>query len=240
MRSAALARRNFIELWRDPLSLSLTIALPIGMLLVLGLLEDVDDFFTATSLMPGVVLFGFVMLMFSAALALARDRESALFSRLLTAPLESNDFVSGYSVPYLPIAIIQAAMLFGVGLFLGLEVNGNFGLVILILLIMAVFYIALGMVFGAVFSTKTVTFPYMAILLLTIFGGAWMDLQTIGGVFQTAGDLFPFAHALDAARSVMIDGAGLSAIASDLYWVIGYTLVAVVLAVFFFKRRMLE
>jgi ABC-2 type transport system permease protein len=240
MRSAALAKRNFIELWRDPLSLSLTIALPVGMLLVLILLEGVDDFFTATSLMPGIVLFGFVMLMFSEALALSRDRESALFSRLLTTPLRSNDFVTGYSLPYLPIAIIQGAVLFGVGLFLGLEINGNIGLVLLILLIMAVFYIAAGMVLGAVFSTKTVTFPYMAILLLTIFGGAWMDLETIGGVLQTAGDVLPFAHALDAARDVMIDGAGFGAIVADLYWLIGYTLAAAALAVFFFRRRMLE
>jgi ABC-2 type transport system permease protein len=240
MRSTALAKRNFIELWRDPLSLSLTIALPIGMLLVLILLEDVDDFFTATSLMPGVVLFGFVMLMFSAALALSRDRESALFSRLLTTPLRSNDFVTGYSLPYLPVAIIQGAVLFGVGLFLGLEIKGNVGLVLLILLIMAVFYIAAGMILGAMFSTKAVTFPYMAILLLTIFGGAWMDLETIGGVFQTAGDVLPFAHALDAARDVMIDDADFGAIVADLYWVIGYTLVAVALAVFFFRRRMLE
>ncbi len=52
--------------------------------------------------------------------------------------------------------------------------------------------------------------------------------------------MFPFAHALDAARAVMIDGAGLSDIAVDLYWIIGYMLVSIALAVFFFRRRMVE
>ena len=240
MRSVALARRNFIEVWRDPLSISLTIALPIGMLLVLMLLEGVDPFFTATSLTPGVVLFGFVMLMFSAALALSRDRESALFSRLLTAPLRSNDFVTGYSIPYLPVAIIQTMALFAVGLFLGLEMNGNMGLLIFILLAMAVFYIAAGMILGVTFSSKTVTFPYMVILLLTIFGGAWMDVNAIGGPIQAVGNVFPFAHAIDAARGIMIDGADLATVASDLWWILGYTVVAAVIAVVVFRRKMVE
>lgn len=240
MRSQALARRNFIEVWRDPLSLSLTVALPVGMLLVLQLLGDLDDFFTVTSVAPGAILFGFVMLMFSAALSLSRDRESALFSRLLTAPLHPNEFVSGYSLPYLPVAIIQAVALFGVAWILGLESSGSLWLVALVLLIMAIMYIGLGMILGVTFSTKTVTFPYMAILLLTIFGGAWMDIEAIGGGFKTVGDWFPFAHALDAMRGVLIDGVGFSSIATDLYWVVGYTVITAVLAVLVFRRRMIE
>lgn len=240
MRSQALAKRNFIEVWRDPLSLSLNVALPVGMLLVLQLLGDVDAFFSVTSVAPGAILFGFVMLMFSAALSLSRDRESALFSRLLTAPLQPNEFASGYSLPYLPVAIIQAVALFGMAWVLGLESNGSLWLVAVILLVMAVMYIGWGMILGVTFSTKTVTFPYMAILLLTIFGGAWMDIEAIGGGFKTVGDWFPFAHALDAMRDVLIDGVGFSTIATDLYWVLGYTAVTVALAVFVFRRRMVE
>lgn len=240
MRFQALAKRNFIEVWRDPLSLSLNVALPVGMLLVLQLLGDVDAFFSVTSVVPGAILFGFVMLMFSAALSLSRDRESALFSRLLTAPLQPNEFVSGYSLPYLPVAIIQAVALFGVAWVLGLESNGSLWLVALILLVMAVMYVGWGMILGVTFSTKTVTFPYMAILLLTIFGGAWMDIEAIGGGFKTVGDWFPFAHALDAMRDVLINGVGYSAIATDLYWVIGYTVVTAGLAVVVFRRRMQE
>lgn len=240
MRAQALAKRTFIEVWRDPLSLSLTIALPLGMLLVLQLLADVDDFFNVTSIAPGAILFGFVMLMFSEALSLARDRESALFSRLLSAPLQATEFVSGYSIPYLPVAIVQALALFGVAWLLGLESNGNIWIVALILLVAAVMYIGWGMILGATFSTKTVTFPYMAILLLTIFGGAWMDIEAIGGGFKTVGDWFPFAHALDAMRDVLVDGVGFSAIATDFYWVLGYTLLTVPLAVFVFRRKMVE
>ncbi|MBT8213720.1 MAG: ABC transporter permease [Acidimicrobiia bacterium] len=189
MRSAELAKRNFKEVWRDPLSLGLTIGLPVLMLVVLQLFADADAFFSATSLAPGIVLFGFVMLMFSMAMTITRDRESALFKRLLTAP-PSTALADGH--------------------------------------------------FGSTMTVRQVPFAYMVILLLTIFGGAWINLEDIGGVLETAGDLFPFAHAMDAARDVMVDGASFTRVASDVYWVVGYTVVFAVLAVVSFRRKMVE
>ena len=50
----------------------------------------------------------------------------------------------------------------------------------------------------------------------------------------------PFAHALYAARDVMVHGVGFSDIAIDFYWVLGYTMAFFVLGVSLFRRRMLE
>lgn len=236
----ALAKRNFIEVWRDPLSLALTVGLPAVLLLVLQAFGQFDDIFKPAALTPGIVLFGYVMLMFSAAMTLSRDRESALFHRLLTAPLRSNEFVAGYSLPYLPVALIQAFALFGVGVALGMSIDGSIALLLLVLAISAVIYIGLGMIIGAAFSYKVVPFAYTVVLLLTIFGGAWMDLEAIGGVFEAVAAVFPFAHGLDAMRSVIIDGAGIGAIAADLYWIAGYSVGISVIAVLLFRRRMLE
>ena len=235
-----MAKRNFREIWRDPLSLGITIALPVLLLLVLQAFGEVDAFFTPTVLAPGIVLFGFVMLMFSAAMTLSRDRESAFFSRLLTAPVGARDFVAAYSLPYLIVAVIQAILLFIIGALLGLEINGNVGLVILVLFVTAILYIGLGMILGSLLPLAPLSGAYAVVLLLTIFGGAWMDLEAIGGVFQTIGNALPFAHALDATRDVMVGGAGFSAIATDFYWVLGYTLVSIALALFFFRRRMVD
>ncbi len=240
MRSLELAKRNFKEVWRDPLSLGITIGLPVLLLLVLQAFGKFDVFFSPTVLAPGIVLFGFVMLMFSAAMTLSRDRETALFARLLTAPVRASGFVSAYSLPYLPVAIFQGILLFGIGLFLGLKVEGSVLLVVLILLVTAIFYIGLGMILGAVLPLAPLSGAYAVILLLTIFGGAWMDLDAIGGVFQSVGNALPFAHALDATRDVMLNGAGFGVVATDVYWVLGYTAVTVALALFLFRRKMVE
>jgi ABC-type polysaccharide/polyol phosphate export permease len=50
----------------------------------------------------------------------------------------------------------------------------------------------------------------------------------------------PFAHALYAARDVMIHGVGFVDIATDFYWVFSYTLVFFALGVLLFRRRMVE
>lgn len=240
MKSNALAMRNLKETWRDPLSLGLTVLLPAALLVIFQAFGRFDDIFKPAALTPGIALFGFVMVMFSAALLLAKDRESALFARLLTAPLRPAEFIAGYALPYLPVAIVQTAVLFAIGFALGMEIVGSVWLVILVLLITAVLFVALGMILGAAFSVKQVPILYAVILLLTIFGGAWMNLEAIGGGFQTFGEIFPFAHALDATRDVIIDGSGLGAIATDLYWVLGYTVAMVAIALVVFQRRMQE
>ena len=241
MRSTELAKRNVKELIRDPLSLGIAVALPLLLLLTLQALGGDDaPFLTPTMLTPGIVLFGFVMVMFSSAMILSRDRETSLLARLLTTPLRSGDFVTGYSLPYLLVAVVQATVLLAVGVILGLDSKGSVVLVALVFALMAAFYVALGMILGAVLSVAQTSGAYAVVLLLTIFGGAWFDLEAIGGAFLTIGDVLPFKHALDATRAVMADGAGVGDIATDLYWIGAYTIGAALLAVVMFQRRMRE
>ncbi|MDH3958368.1 MAG: ABC transporter permease [Actinomycetota bacterium] len=245
MRTGQLARRNLKSLLRDPLSLGLALVLPVGMLLILiavgnAVGETEAPWMTATVLTPGIALFGYVMLMFSSAMALSRDRDSALLDRMITTPVSASDFIAGYSLPYLPVALAQTVVLFVIGTFFGLVMVGSVGLVLVVLGLMAVFYIALGMIFGTTLTVNQVSGAYSAVLLLTIFGGAWIDLSALGGAFEAVANLFPFAHALDATRAVMAHGAGLGEIASDLAWVIGYTLAAAAAAVWLFRRQMIR
>jgi ABC-2 type transport system permease protein len=240
-RVRELTSRNLKEILRDPLSLGIAVALPVLLLVTLQALGGEDTLFlTPTYLTPGIVLFGMVMVMFASAMILSRDRETALLSRLLTTPLRSSEFVAGYSIPYVLVAIIQALLLLMIGATLGLDAVGSVLLVVVVLALMAVFYVALGMVFGSLLTVAQVSGAYAVVLLLTIFGGAWFNLEDIGGVFLTIGNALPFKHALDASRAVLANGAGVGDIGTDLVWVAGYALGASALAVFSFQRRMLE
>ena len=242
MRVTALARRNLSEVVRDPLSLGISLALPLVLLLTLQALggSDDDSFLAPTRLTPGIVLFGFVMVMFSSAMILSRDRETSLLARLLTAPVRSDEFVWGYSLPYLLVAAVQATVLMVVGVLLGLSSSGSLLVVAAIFALMAIFFVALGMVCGSTLTVAQTSGAYALVLMLTIFGGAWFDLAEIGGVFVTIGDVLPFKHALDATRAVMADGATLGDVAGDMAWVGGYAAVTVVLAVSVFRWRMYE
>jgi ABC-2 type transport system permease protein len=242
MRFTELAKRNLKEASRDLLSVGVTIALPLGLMLILSLLgrqiADQAPQLSATMLAPGVSLFGFAMLVFSSGYLLARDRETALLSRMLTAPLRPTDFIAAYSIPYVPVAIAQMAVVYGSGALLGLEITGSVTLVFLVLLAMSVGYIGLGMLLGSVLSSKQVGMTYAVVLVPTIFSGTWFELEVFGEGFTRAMNTLPFAHALDATRDVMVEGAGIGDVAADLYWVVGYSIAFFALGVFAFRRRM--
>ncbi|MGB2884835.1 MAG: ABC transporter permease [Dehalococcoidia bacterium] len=237
MRFMVLAKRNFKEMYRDPLHIGLTIGLPVLMLLVF---QAIPDWFSTAFLAPGIALMGFALLTDSSGMILARDRERALLSRMLTAPLRASDFISAYSLPYILVAIIQIAVVFAIGGLLGLEITGNVGLVFLILLVMSIGYIGLGMILGSLFTYTQAPIVWVVVMLLTVFGGTWMDLEEMGGVTQSTMNALPFAHALDAARDVMMHGVGFGDIAIDFLWVLGYTFVFFALGIFLFRRRMVE
>jgi ABC-2 type transport system permease protein len=244
MRFVELAIRNFREMWRDPISMGLEIGIPAGFLVIfwaLGRSTGDESFLTPTMLVPGIAVFGFTFLVMFSAVVLARDRESALLSRLLSAPLKPRDFILSYSLPYIPLVILQMALCFGIGALLGLEMLGNAGLAFLILLVMGICCVELGMILGLLFTANQVSGVGSAIItLVALLGGIWIDLKAIGGVFYGVGNALPFAHAINGARAVMAYGAGFSEVATDLYWVLGYAVVFFALGIFLFRRRMVE
>jgi ABC-2 type transport system permease protein len=243
MRFAELAIRNFKEMLRDPIHMGLEIGIPAGFLAIfwaLGRSLGDESFLTTTMLVPGIAVFGFAFLLMFSAMMLSRDRESALLSRLLTAPLKPRDFILSYSLPYIPMVIIQIAVCFGLGALLGLEMPGNAGLAFLALLVMGICSVELGMILGLLFNVNQASAVGSVIItLVALLGGVWIDLEAIGGVFYGIGNALPFSHAIDAARDAMM-GAGFSSIAPDFYWVLGYTVVFFALGTFLFRWRMVE
>jgi ABC-2 type transport system permease protein len=243
MRFVELAIRNFKEMLRDPISTGLELGIPAGFLVIfwaLGRSLGDESFLTTTMLVPGIAVFGFAFLLMFSAMMLSRDRESALLSRLLTAPLKAHDFILSYSLPYIPMVIIQIAVCFGIGALLGLETPGNAGLAFLALLVMGICSVGLGMILGLLFNVNQASgVGSVIITLVALLGGIWIDLKAIGGVFYDVGNALPFAHAIDAARDAMI-GAGFSSIATDFYWVLGYVLLFFALGTLLFRRRMVE
>jgi ABC-2 type transport system permease protein len=102
---------------------------------------------------------------------------------------------------------------------------------------MAICCIGLGLILGSIFTENQVSGVGSAIIVFaSLFSGAWMDLEMIGGLFQSIGNAFPLVHAVNAARDA-ISGSGFCEIAADFYWVLGYALVFFVLGIFCFRWK---
>ena len=112
-RMRFFASRNAREILRDPISVGFGVAFPILLLLLLSFLnrhipaEAHMTLFEPEQLAPGVSVFSLSFLALFSALLLSRDRSSALILRLYASPLTGRDFILGYLLPMLPMALAQ-------------------------------------------------------------------------------------------------------------------------------------
>ncbi|HII83900.1 MAG TPA: ABC transporter permease [Methanobacterium subterraneum] len=239
MRFLSLASRNLKEIYRDPLSIAFGVAMPaVFLILFISISKNAPiGIFTANGLTPAVAVFSFGFLTLFSAMLLAKDRESAFLTRLLTTPLTSLDFISAYILPFLPIAVLQITICFAIGSFYGVTINSNLLFALIIIFTMALGCIGLEMIIGSLFTEKQAPgVSSIVIVFISIFGGCWMDLKMVGGIFGTIGYTLPFAYAIDAARAVL-NGSGFFDIVTDFYWVLGYTLIFFFVGIFCFRWR---
>lgn len=240
MRMLTFSKRCAKEILRDPLNLMFGLGFPIVLLLLLSAIQANIPvaLFELKSLTPGITVFGLSFMTLFSATLVARDRESSFLQRLYTTPLKSTDFILGYLLPIIPIAVIQSVICYLVAVILGLPVTVHILSAILMILPVAVFYIALGLLCGSVFNVKQVGGICGALLtnLSAWLSGIWFDLELVGGTFKKIADLLPFVHAVELERAVL-DG-NFSEALPHLYPVLAYAVIITICAVLFFLRQM--
>lgn len=240
MRMLTLAQRNAKEILRDPLNLAFGLGFPLVLILLLSAIQAniPVELFEIQHLTPGVAVFGLSFMTLFSATLLAKDRGSALIQRLYTTPLTAADFILGYTLPILPIALAQSVICYGVALMLGLEPTVNVLLAILGILPVSLLYIGLGLLCGSVFNDKQVGGICGALLtnLSAWLSGVWFDLDLVGGAFQKIANALPFVHAVELCRAVLTGEYG--KILPHLWWVLGYAVAILALAILLFLRQM--
>ena len=168
----------------------------------------------------------------------AKDRESALLQRLYTTPLTGFDFILGYMLPLLPIALGQTMVCYLFAIPLGLTVSINILYAIIGIIPMAIFNIALGLLCGSVFGVKQVGGICGALLtnLSAWLSGVWFDLELVGGMFEKFAKALPFMHAAELEKALFV--GNFQGAAAHILPVVLYSLLITVAAVFCFLRQM--
>ena len=127
MRMMTFAKRCAKEILRDPINLAFGLGFPLVLLVLLSAIQAniPVNLFEINTLTPGITVFGLSFMTLFSATLIAKDRESALLQRLYTTPLTGFDFIMGYMLPILPIAIGQTVICYLFAIPLGLSFNVN-------------------------------------------------------------------------------------------------------------------
>ena len=239
MRMMTFAKRCAKEILRDPINLGFGLGFPLVLLLLLSAMQvNIPvSLFEIDTLTPGITVFGLSFMTLFSATLIAKDRESALLQRLYTTPLTGLDFIIGYMLPILPIAIGQAVVCYLFAIPLGLTVKVNIIYAVMGIIPMAVFNIALGLLCGSIFGVKQVGGICGALLtnLSAWLSGVWFDLKLVGGFFEKLANALPFVHAAEMEKALFNGEFELAV--THLWPILLYSILATVAAVFCFLGK---
>ena len=240
MRMMTFAKRCSKEILRDPINLGFGLGFPLVLLVLLSAIQAniPVSLFEIDTLTPGITVFGLSFMTLFSATLIAKDRESALLQRLYTTPLTGFDFIMGYMLPLLPIAIGQVLICYLFAIPLGLTVSVNIVYAVIGIIPMAVFNISLGLFCGIVFGVKQVGGICGALLtnLSAWLSGVWFDLELVGGAFEKIANVLPFMHAAELEKALFSGNFELAA--THILPVLLYGVLITVIAVFCFLRQM--
>jgi len=240
MKMLTFAKRCGKELLRDPVNLGFGLGFPLVLLLLLTTLQKNIPvrLFEIHTLVPGITVFGLSFMTLFSATLIAKDRESAFLQRLYTTPLTGLDFILGYMLPLLPIAIGQTVICYLFAIPLGLTVSINILYAIIGIIPMAIFNISLGLLCGSLFGVKQVGGICGALLtnLSAWLSGVWFDLELVGGVFEKVANVLPFMHAAELEKALF--AGQIEGIAVHVFSVVLYSTLITIIAVFCFLRQM--
>lgn len=241
MKMTVFAKRNLRELIRDPLTLIFGLGFPLTLMLIFSLMQknipELPPVFQMNTLAPGLAVFGFSFITLFLALLMATDRDSSFLTRLFAAPLRGVDFISGYALPLIPFAVVQGAICFGVALLLGLTPSIWLLFGLLMLIPCAMLYISIGLLFGAVFTSKQVGgMSSILINLAAWLSGTWFPVESLGKGFTAVCRCLPFLQAVELVRAAT--AGNLAGILVPLLWVLGWTAAIFGVAVWLFSKNM--
>lgn len=240
-RMLACAGRNLKELLRDPMSLIFGLGFPIVIMSLMTILSnsiaEMPGLFSINSLAPGTTVFGQAFVSLFAGMLIASDRENSFLMRLFTMPLKASDFILGYSLPLLGVAMLQGVICLLYAGILGMDLNVNFFMTLVTLIPTALLYIGFGILFGTIFTYKQVGgVSSVLVNVAALLSGTWFDLSMVGGAFHTVCYILPFAHAVDMCRAALL--GNYAAIPAHLWVVCAYAVVVFALSVLLFRSKM--
>ena len=150
--------------------------------------------------------------------------------------MKSSDFILGYSLPMLPCALFQIVICLAIGAVMGMKISIHILPAVIFLLIDALFYISLGLLFGSLFNSNQVGgISSLIVNAAAILSGTWIPLDAVKGGFKTVCNMLPFSHSLTLVKNTL--AGDYSNTLKDFVWVAISTLIISFAAAAVFKKK---
>ena len=184
-------------------------------------------------LFPGILGMNLMFsCLFGVGYVVLRYRKNGFLKRLHATPLTAFEFLSAQVLSRLVLTLLVTSILYiGVGSIIHFHTAGSLALLFVVLVTASLSMIALGLTIASRFASEELVGGLLNLLTwpMMLLSGIWFSLEGSPKWVRWIADVFPLTHLLQAARGIMIDGAGLSEIGPHL----AYLAITAVVFLFF-------
>ncbi|MGI8955642.1 MAG: ABC transporter permease [Chthoniobacterales bacterium] len=190
---------------------------------------------TQYNIVPGLmgVILTMTMILITG-LAITRERERGTMENLLSMPTRPSEVLIGKILPYIMVGYIQVGVILLAAHFLfHVPMQGS----ILLLLVVALVFIAANLALGITFSTiaknqlQAMQMTFFVFLPSILLSGFMFPFRGMPHWAQIIGEIFPLTHFLRIVRGILLKGNTLGDISLQLWEIALFALVALTIGV---------
>ena len=194
------------------------------------------------NIVPGLlgVILQMTMVMMTS-IALTRETERGTMENLLAMPSSPLEIMMGKVLPYLAVGAVQVVVVLAASkLLFAIPFTGSMSLLLSAVLVFVLSLVLLG------YTISTIARTQMQALQLTFFfflpsimlSGFMFPYRGMPDWAQTFGEIFPLTHFLRITRAVMLKGAELPAVATEIGWLVVFVVLFAGVALVRFRRTL--
>ena len=193
---------------------------------------------------PGLLVLALIMLMFTAAASLIKEKDKGTIIRLRLSNMTTFEWLMAVSLVQVIIGMLALVLTYLTAVALGYESSGSIPAVMLVGFLTCLSIIAISIIVAAylrtIFDLLTIgCFPFFILMFFSwgMFPLPPLRLFTVGDRTMNINDLLPTTHAINAMSKILNYGAGLRDVAFELAAIIVLTIVFFTVGVWVFTRR---
>lgn len=198
--------------------------------------KDSNFFDLLSPILIAFFVFFFVFLI--SGIALLRERTTGTLERLMATPIRRGEMIAGYLLGYGLFAVIQTIIVvfFSVHV-LDIVLEGSIVHVILVNLIVAFVALSLGILLSTFASSEFQMMQFIPIVVIPqVFFAGILPLDGMADWLQQLGKLMPLYYAGDALKSIMYKGLDLKDIWGDIFALLLFAALFIVLNILALKK----
>jgi len=193
---------------------------------------------------PGLMAMNVMMsVMTGLPVAISHEREIGTLDGLMVAPINRLSIILGKTLAQTLRGLLQGTiiLIMAVTLF-GVTIQGSLLLVFALLLLDVFSFVGIGIVITSFAKDQeTAAMMMMTIIFPMMFmSGVFFPVQQMPWYMQSTSKLIPLSYATSALRKVIVLGAGLSAISTEVLVLSAFGIVFTSIAIPTFKRNMTQ